>query len=312
MHKRALLATATMLAVALAGCSEEGGSPKPTDDPFSTITTGPVAEGKGLIRGLVIDEAINPIVGATVKVAGHATSTTTSDAGAFLINDLDPGTYFLTVTKPGYGGVQQSAAVVAGVDKPDIVKVLLQRVPGTEPFVVALSFVGYIGCAVKVANVVQDNVCGIAGGIDPDENEVINFGTDRIPELLQTEIVWETTQEFGRQLGTIQYVQKEDGSRLRIGNVWGPSPLICRVTPTDDCTNGDGTGGGGEGLNETGFPGEFWARVYAACVPQCVPGTAVGLGIVLQQEYTLFGTAFFNWLPPAGWSLARDGVPAPP
>lgn len=303
---RALLVVAML---GLAGCSDAP-APSDEDESFDDVEL-KASDTTGVIRGIVIDAAITPVAGATVTVIGNSVETTTDEQGRFFFESLDQGTYFLHVEKPGYATVQQSAEVAAGVASPPIIKVLLQRVPGTEPFVLSLSFVGYIGCAVKVANLVQDNVCGLAGGIDPDKNEVIVFGTDQVPHLLQTEILWEHTQEFGRQLGTIQYVQDDGGSRQRIGNVWGESPLICTVTRDAVCDNGDGTGGGGDGLNETGFPGNFWARVYAACVPQCVYG-AVGFGLVLQQDYSLFSTAFFNWLPPEGWSLVRDGAIEPP
>ena len=51
--------------------------------------------------------------------------------------------------------------------------------------------------------------------------------------------------------------------------------------------------------------------MYAACYPDCLYG-AIGFGAVLQQRYTLFSTAFFNFVPEEGWTLVADRQAEPP
>lgn len=305
---RAFLVSLSLVAVVLAGCSEGGGPSDPCElDPAAcgpTIDPNDVDKGKGVIRGVVIDPSITPIEGATVVLTGSQDEAVTDANGAFVFLNLEPATYFLTASKPGYSTVQQSVGVEAGVAQPPVTKIMLEQLPGTEPFSSFLQYSGYIGCAFKAANYVFPNQCEPIG--DPDTYDILDFGTQIVPQMVQTEIIWEQTQEIGRDLGTIQYVEDAEGGRQRVGNVWGPSPLICTVTLADDCDNGDGTGGGGDGLNETGFPGKYFASVYAACYQQCVIG-AVGAGAILQQDYTLLAGAFFNHLPPEGWTLINDG-----
>ena len=272
-------------------------------------------------KGLTIREEISTAfrVGqshfdAFAKLATPSVEATRRFIRAFLqetfgFDDLEPGTYFLKFSKPGWGSTQASNDVVAGDSLPAVMKVQMMRLPGTEPFASYLHYQGYIGCAFKAANFVFPNSCEAVG--DPDQYDILNFDTNIVPEVLQSEIVWKHTQEIGSQMGTIQYVEDAEGERQRIGNVWGPSPLVCKVTKTEQCTNSDGTGGGGAPLNETGFPGRFYASVYTACYPQCIVG-AVGAGVILQQEYDLYATAFFNYAPPEGWTLQTDGQFDPP
>ncbi len=307
---RALWVALIMASVALAGCSEEA---KKNVDCIEgcgpVVDPGDVDKDKGVIRGVVVDETISPIADATITIDGTEHETTSDETGGFVFVNLEPRTYFMTVKKVGYSTVQQGHDVIAGVVDPPIIKVMLARQVGTEPFNIAKQFQGYIGCAIKLANVPVDNVCRHAD-LDPDQNVVLDFGTTQIPRVLHTEIVWEYSQEIGKSLGTMQFVREAEGNEQRIGNAWGPSPLICRVTQQNVCDNGDGTGGGGDGLNETGFPGHFRARVYAACYPECAIG-AVGAGLILQQDYQLFSIAFFNYAPPEGWTLSADGMYEP-
>ena len=306
---RTLLVALMLASVVLAGCSD---APKETPvDELEGLEQLEATATTGVIRGVVLDEAIVPVADVRITLTPGDVTTTSNEAGAFGFEDLEPGTYFLTFRKAGYPEVQQSTEVVAGDSSPPVVKVQMVRIPGTEPFATYLHYKGYIGCAIKVANdpFTLGNVCSSVD--DPNQFDILDFETTIVPEILQTEIVWDYTQDSGRQLGTTQNVQDADGNRQRVGNVWGESPLVCRVTSLDDCTNDDGTGGGGEGLNVTQFPGQYYANVYTACYPQCAYG-AVGFGLVLQQDYDLYATAFFNYAPPDDWTLQDGGRYDPP
>lgn len=300
---RALLMVALLAATALAGCSDDP-APADDDEPAFEDLDLQSTDTTGIIRGVVIDDAIVPVEGVTVHLVGQDKQATTTADGLFGFDNLDEGTYFLEMTKPGYAKVQQSADVVAGVADPAIVKVLMQRLPGTEPYMNQVQFTGYVGCSVAMW-VVERNLCSAAG--DPDRGQVIDFGDAKMPDTLQTELVWDYTQVIGERLTIIEYAITEQGAQ-RIGNVWGLSPQICRVGPEAPCDNGDGTGGGGTGLNETNFDGRVEMRVFASCFNGCIPGTAVGPGLVLQQEYDQIGTAFYNFQPTEGWTFINDGA----
>src|SRR5688500_16195818 len=130
-----ILAAAALLAVSLlAGCSSpSGGSPSedgPTFDDLGLQAT----SSTGVIRGVVVDDAIRPIAGAKVTLLGEAPKdAVTTDQGTFGFDGLPAATYFLKVHKVGFADAQQSADVVAGVADPPIVKVQLLADATTMP-----------------------------------------------------------------------------------------------------------------------------------------------------------------------------------
>ena len=78
-----------LLAVTLAGCSDgEAPAPEP-DESFQPVVTD---SDLGAISGVVVDEAILPVVGATVTVQGLGLTTETNEGGQFVVEELEPGT----------------------------------------------------------------------------------------------------------------------------------------------------------------------------------------------------------------------------
>lgn len=126
-----------LLSAFLAGC---GDSPTPEDDPLRgpDVTTGP---DTGAISGVVVSETIVPIEGATVALP-DGTNATTDTGGVFVLRDLDPGVYFLTVSAPGFLPAQTSAEVQAGaVAKP---RILLAADTSPQPYKQTLTHAGFI------------------------------------------------------------------------------------------------------------------------------------------------------------------------
>jgi hypothetical protein len=134
---RSALAAILLVATVLAGCSsgDGGGGPPLRVDPDT-----------GGIRGLVVDQGITPVVGATITLNSGET-TESGDDGAFNFTGLAPGDHFLSVTKAGFKAVQATANVVAGEAEPDIVKVLLERLTTATPYLDHFKLDGYYECA---------------------------------------------------------------------------------------------------------------------------------------------------------------------
>ncbi len=307
---------AVALMAVLAGCSETA-TPE-TDQEADVDVDVKATSTTGVIVGLVLDETIRPIEGAVVTVVGQETSATTGADGGFGFEGLQPGTYFLEITKPGYAKVQQSVDVVAGVDEPDMVRVLLTRIPGSEPHVVPHQHDGFIACGFQVANRLYGaetcNVNGMYGEDDADPYFDVDQGP---PGYFQSEVIWEHTQEFGKTLTTTQYTcdsvscDRTPGSPDRFCQVWGESPLLCKVTPSVGWGNADGTGGG-EGITTSRLGSEpdggYVVEMRADC-RVCVPATALGVGLILEQHYTVYSHLFYNMEPSEGWQFTVDGGP---
>lgn len=69
----------------------------------------------GSIRGTVTDQvAEDPLVGATVAVAGTSRGAVTAADGTFNVDGISPGTYEVSVSYIGYRGMSQEVTVKAG------------------------------------------------------------------------------------------------------------------------------------------------------------------------------------------------------
>lgn len=82
---------------------------------FGSYATGWVDSGQpGVLAGSVTDTQGNPIQGAGIFLMPGDISTTSQPGGSYTINNIQPGTYSVTVYQPGYGLQTASAAVQQG------------------------------------------------------------------------------------------------------------------------------------------------------------------------------------------------------
>lgn len=324
-----------VLAVVLAGCLDGAGTQDDDyDDIFEDVE---VDQDKGIIRGVVFDETISPVAGASVEVMDTETTATTGAEGAFLIEDLAPGNYFLRVSKGGFESVQTSTEVVAGLKSPPVLKVQLPRLPGSEPFVIPLSYDAFISCGFKTFNIVWNAFyCDPTGQLGMEENDdsvrAFDIGRTDQPAYYQSEIDWEAAQLLSTGLVTIQCMGDDAGCCSGVGsdrlcNVRGEAPLVCRIaadTPSEEVPGG---GNNFTTIREgAGFDGRFAVGLFSNCAvcfppetPVCVaPGgiavvcPGMGFGLSIDQEVQMYVHVFYNFSPDEGWLFLMDGPPAMP
>ena len=287
----ACLALASLL---LAGCSGGGGGAGEGgfEEGFEDTA---VARGKGLIRGVILDPAITPVAGATVKLAATGQEATTDEGGLFVFADLDPGTHFLDASKPGWTSTQQSVDVVADVAEPAIVKVMIQRIPGAEPRAVTVRLEGFISCSVGTP--VSFHNCNTT---EPQRSALFADFEGR-PSAVQTELMWESTQALGDWLYVINAVC-ECG-----GQVPPDAGDERRFDETDSATSPYIVRFDGDWLDDNDAGGEN-AQVgvdVSASGPE--PETTNGSGVALNQNFDLFVTIFYNLEPDPAWSFVANG-----
>jgi hypothetical protein len=315
-----LLAALSALAFLLAGCS--GGVDEPTDPevPDLGLEATPTT---GLIRCVVVDEAIRPIGNVTIGLRGNgANATTVTTAEGFCgFDGLQPGSYFLDASKPGYFPSQASADVVAGVAEPPIVKILLAIDVASVPFYVQDKWDGFLECGLSVIA-----LCGagqgapVLGNVTNDDFAHVMV-VDGVPLLIQSEVVWASTTSASNELWLWHSNgAKPDGAfnGTRDAYAWrqGPSPLVMTSNATEIEES------------EFGTNNDLYLRMFTGSVsgtrnpvdPEgCYPGDPVadvycgGVGYSVQQSFTVYTTAFFGYLPPEGWTFSAEGtVPQPP
>lgn len=224
----ALLLAATVLA----GCSGGGKGPKESAGPDFSDLGLEATSTTGVIRGVVVDEAVRPLAGALVSTVGgdgKAHNATSAVDGAFGLDGLEAGTYFLKVTKPGYRESQLSTDVVAGLAEPPIVKVVLAVDPTDLPYVAAFQYDAFIACSFTLV-LVSFAACGLA----PDQTNnafLVEYKMDKPPAWIQAEAVWESTQALGSSL-SLSVTDFSTGTQIGVNGSSGPSPIYTTVNAT--------------------------------------------------------------------------------
>jgi hypothetical protein len=316
---RPLLAAALLLAALLAGCSGEGqGGPAVVE---ATATT-------GVLRGVVVDEAIRPLLGVVVQLALHdgtAANVTTMDDGAFAFAGLEPGGYLVTATKLGFVDGSVSANVTAGVDEPEGVRMQLLTDVLNTPAIEGYSFNGFLQCSVaalvvRVAACNPDesaqpacqppvDVCAQAGNLTNDEFMAVHSISKQSVRFLQSELVWAPTSEAASQLRALPGSRDPASGQINDYRPFeGPSPL---VMPMAGAVAQGLFIGNGKDLVVRVFSGYVNGTAPPACLPSPV-GCPWGVGASYEQKFQVFTHAFFGFEPPVGWQFSRDGLPAIP
>lgn len=273
-----------LASAALAGCSS------PKDDPGSTIETSfedvVATATRGVIKGVVVDQAIRPIADATVELKDQQRAATTTADGLFSFIDLQPGTYFVQASKYGFNSTLTSIEVVAGVDPP-ILNVPLIANPSERPYLEVIKDEGFIGCSAGG----QLDYCGLAGELS-GSGEGLFFKsielTNGVPSWIQTELVWESTQPLGAEL-KLNMMNETDYTLYYRKNVTSTSPLVGTFNAEEIAQY------------RFGIDSEYGLLVAA-------PDTSV----VIQQRFTAYTHIFYRFTPPEGWQFSRDGEPPIP
>ena len=328
MGPKTLLACFLLAALALAGCAT-GGSPE--DRQAEQLAEGApeveVTETTGGIRGVVVDDAIRPIEGATVEVMSTDKKIVTDETGLFVFSGLDAGTYFVKAGHPLYDVQQQSVEVVAGVAEPAPVKFLLTRVILANPYLTTEKFDGFIVCSAGHSEIGYSEECGEGAGSPADSCFIIDHppqcvanpvnpgeriggqGNNYVQydftienfdvKTIIVELSWEPTSEAGQELLT--YVSTNWlCDPFCGGNVFvdggGPSPLLLRA---DNATLEEMIS---EGTMNTSAPITVftWANPYAS---DPATGMVPMATVVLNQAYQVFVTKSYYLPLPPEWSF---------
>ena len=298
------LAIAALLAGALlAGCTSSGNGSDPASDSGPTFDDLDLeaTSSTGVIRGVVVDDAIRPVEGAKVALQGDSPREAVStDIGTFGFEGLQPGTYFLTVSKPGYFASQGSAEVVAGVAEPGIVKVQLLLDADNRPYVETYVFSGFNECSTPnlAACGLANDLGGFAGQQNvTQDNTQVRYPLGKVPTWIQTEMVWQSTQALGGEM-SLMYSYGDCGGLYCDHQVTGPSPLLLVATPED--------------IAEIGL-GEAEPELYIRTFTGPVAEDPVGVvGVTVEQGFEYYTHVFYGYQPPEGWRFSSgDPVPQP-
>jgi hypothetical protein len=296
-----------LTAFVLAGCAGGGGAGDQiipsgdVDDVEATATTGG-------IHGFVVDEKITPIKGADVSVSPGNKSVKSNEAGAFVINGLEPGTYFVKATHPLYDTQQQSFDVVAGEVDPEDMKFLLTRLILSNPYYTTLKFDGFIVCSTNVgvpnAGYLLSEECGEGVGV-PGLGRVGGQGNNNVQfdfyvendqaKSITVEQNWEPTSDAGKGLYSpvsLDWTCDPSCSGNTFLTLDGESPTFGYA---DNATV--------EGL-------ELTTSTVISVFTWASPAGTTGGSVTLNQGFQEFVTISYFLPLPADWSFI-NGSPNP-
>ena len=303
-------AVAAMLAAGcLGGSADDGGG---TD----------LAATLGILRGVVVDEAIRPLAGANIRVDladGTLRNATTGDDGLWAFADLPAGAYVVRTLRAGYLEERTFANVTAGVADPPAVRIVLLVDQRVVAAIDAYLFDGYLQCSVTAvaarqacdADEAVQPACGLGGGCPANLTEDAFMAVHTLGRAgmayIQSEVVWDPSTSLGASLGAVPAARDATGALQDYAGVEGPSPLI--VPFPGDVANALAIGNGRD----------YALRVFSGyaegTAPPCLPspaGCQWGVGATLQQRFTVVTHVFYGFVPPDGWQFGRDGLPPVP
>lgn len=295
--------------VLLAGCADSAEAPPEEAFDEELDASLRATDDTGVIRGVVVDEAIVPVEGVRVQLDGQDREATTNAAGAFGFDGLAPGTYFLSVSKLGYQATQASQDVQAGVDTPPVLKVRLISEPSSLPYVEAITLRGHLACGVAV---IYTSVGCTTNGLlssTTDSVSIWSLDFERLFNWTQGELVWKNTQAGAGDF-VWQIVQSEfpGTPQPHIGymeTAGAPALAYLDQATVDEYA---------DWIMEFGIDYRFFGGPHELC-PKDVGDPSVnrfGCGVTVDQSTEAFVHHFFNFVPDEGWRYTVDGAPVIP
>jgi hypothetical protein len=298
----ALAAALAAVSLALAGCAQGGAGPE--------AAGAAVEPGLGVLRGIVVDQAIRPVGNVTVSVAlagGEPLANVTGADGLFEFHGLAPGSYALQAEKPRHLSFHALVSVLPDVADPPPVQVRLELQASEVPFFVPVKWEGVIGCAT-----IGLNLCSVpnqGAGMDPIGDQSAHFfweelrAQERIPTAVQVEAVWAATLATSERMKPyIGWSTPESWAVFVYDGIFDrttqSSPSFYRISAEEAAEAKLGT--------ECGLIVEF--------IGSGEYGDPVGdpPGLVVNQPVSLFVHLFYGYVPPEGWRFVADGAPPPP
>ncbi|MEK6985937.1 MAG: carboxypeptidase-like regulatory domain-containing protein [Candidatus Thermoplasmatota archaeon] len=333
---RVLWMTIALLATTLAGCSGSNDPAAPSIDPgVDGLNATPTT---GVIRGVVVDVGVVPIVGASVLASsgGKSVTATTNDVGGFGFDGLTPGSYFVKATKGGFLDGQTTVEVVAGVDEPPVTRIALEPDASfIQPYAVPYKFDGFIECsgstvAISGAYCSFPNDLGLnltdLGGPDVqcdnnplpvpckvfDDRFLAIYPLDGvIPTYAQSELDWTSTQSLGSSMSVMWSRDcQDDNAGFPCDDVEasGTSPLL--ITGDQATLAAASVQEGGTFGEELIGTNTLVVRVFNRGVEGSEAGGTFGVGVTFEQKFTVYTHMFYGYTPPA-WRFT-SGEPVPP
>lgn len=294
-------AAAILLVALLAGCA--GGAAGPADAGGQAV-----APGLALVRGVVVDQAIRPVPGVDVALAGGGVeqSAKTDAAGEFSF-EVPPGAYQLRTSHFAYGPVTVAVLAEEGAQPP--IKVLVERLFEQQAYRELQKFDGFIQCgydATVISSLCANDYTRFVTDPQCPQCEHLlgdNRGTDfEVGAGWQT-LVFEMTWEPPLQ-ATSERMRLIVSHTPRVASHWycstsGPDPILLRMEVGVTCED--------QQDDPDQVPPEGLPNMHLFAAVDAPPGQFAA--VTFSQRFTVFMNFFYYGKPPEDWSFIRGDEP---
>ncbi len=295
----------------LAGCaSAPDTAPGSSGTDFSGVE-GHASETTGLIRGVTVDNTIQPIKGVEIHVRSGAEDKQASsdDQGRFVFSDLKPGTYLVIGKHLLYETAQTSVEVVAGVADPPTTRLQMAAKFNQKPFSTQQKFEGYIECGYEVLGVsslcLNDYETLLVPDIPPTMKNLLDnrgyvHSIDAGWSTLIYELTWKPTAQ-----GTSQEMFVLASFWNRTSSDWygqegGANPVLLRFEV--NVTHAGAAADSALAKDKIDPQGQRDLYTYGAI---SAPSGPPYIGAGLEQSFTIIQTTFYHAKPQDGWSFIK-------
>jgi hypothetical protein len=313
MNARSTIGLLTALTMVMAGCAGSRA------EPLAVESEEPVTSEVGIIRGIVIDEAVVPIPNANVSVFESPIRTRSGSDGQFELRNVPAGEHRIVVEAQSYESASLTVSVEVGGSA--FAQIQLKRIAGDIGYFTTKIGRGILFCSATyrqaiLANDVQQPAsftgasCNVLNSTGVDQSTYFYWVSDDLSLMrgAAAETVWSSSQAFGN--GLVQdwaVIGCANNRNASFGRDYGPSPLQnilgsfeleYRINdiPNSSCD-------AAEHCNLTAC--QMIVRVFSwpSTNPDAVP---VDVGITLSQTYSHYVTEFYLQEPPPDFTALAD------
>ncbi|MEK6984951.1 MAG: carboxypeptidase-like regulatory domain-containing protein [Candidatus Thermoplasmatota archaeon] len=289
-----LLVAVALVAALLSGCASTG-SPASLDASASASTAS-VADTLS-IRGVVVDEQIAPISGATLTLLESNVTTQSDAGGTFSFPPQGSKLYTVVAEADGYAG----ATLIARPGETQLEFVLSIDRAAIGPFNTTVSFNGHFDCAAEYLIIPGD--CGIilseVGQPDPFFANESTFFLDTEPDwrTIIVDVAFEGQPTFDGLRVTLrgQSDAASVGTYEQYGRFHGSESYTFRIEPGQSYPDGAGP----MPENATKFKMEVYPQGYGW---HALPIPLLGVGAGQNIEFQIIATVFYVESAPADFS----------
>ena len=305
-----ILAGLVFLLALFSGCaSPEGKAPEQDGAAFDDLDLKATAT-TGVIRGVVVDERIVPVVGADLSLTGTGVnkSAVSDEEGRFAFTDLAPGTYFVKAASLLHEEAQTSVTVVAGDSQPPLTSLQLVRRFSQDPYVQTWSFDGFIQCGYDVT--VASSLClnDYTHFVGPYTCPQCEYLLDRRSTNFEVGPGWQT-QVFEMQWeptaqGTSPEMRLVISHFPRPASHWycseaGAHPVLVRMEVGVVCED--------QQDEPQLVPPEGLPNMHLFAAVNAAGGSPAA--VAFSQRFTVYANQFYYGVPPEGGALISGDPP---